>query len=578
MFRPKSEAVQVGLESVLVPCRNGTNFGPSQQLYFNLPRNIGFANLKNARILTSIRLDPNDNGTAATASAPYIPDRMTGPAIFVDRCIIRSNGVILEEMNNYYLYSKLHNCASADDGIENKRARLEGCMKSNRIIDSPYHVPNQAVANGAQVTIAANNTIRTVDRQVEIPLLGGIFQNPKAFPLMAMPLEVELILRPAAECLNTLEGAGGSAGLPCVDQPQAGGPPAVPTAQAFVVVTPGAAAQWGPIGADGPNTLSTDPNSNIVACCPFKVGQLCRLTGNNANQSIAAAAVAGSAITAIEQNGADFRITFGINVLEAGAGAGNNATGIRIFQTDANGALLGNNPPSYQWNNPRMILPRVVPPPQFAQAMAKSIQKGKYAIDCLSYIDYMTAIPGAVTNSTNIIPADLSRVKAIICVPVDQSAANSLDSRNNNMGQFLSADNYQFQINNILSPSRRVSVAREAFNVPADQGAFGQTKAVPSYSIGSNLGAIHGFELEKALQAAGIPCRNLSFITKDSQQMGCWALGRTLGPYGTSTNLQGISSVLYLNYSAAGNLKLVHNFVSHIRTFEITPAGVVVRY
>ena len=577
MFRPKSEAVQVGVESVLVPCRNGTNFGPSQQLYFDLPRNVGFANLKNARILTSIRLDPNDDGTANNAVAPYIPDRMAGAQIFVDRCIIRSNGVILEEMNNYYLYAKLHNCASADSGIENKRARLEGCMKSNRIIDSPYHVPNQAVANAVQVTVAANNTIRTVDRQVEIPLLGGIFQNPKSFPLMAMPLEVEIILRPASECLNTLEGAGGSLGLPCADQPEAGGPPAIPVVQAFVDITPGAAAQWGPVGADGGQTLSTDPNSNIVSCCPFKAGQLCRFTQTNAGG--AASLVAGNQrITAIEQNGVNFRITFGVNIFLAGAGAGNNATGVRILQTDANGALLGNIAPTYQWKNPRMIVPKVVPPPQFAQAMARSIQKGKYAIDCLSYIDYMTAIPGAVTNSTNIIPADLSRVKAIISVPVDQSATNSLDSRNNNMGLHLAAGDYQFQINNILQPSRRVDLLREAFNAPADQGAFGQTKAVPSYSVGSNLGAIHGYELEKALQAAGIPVRNLSFITKDSQQMGCWALGRTLGPYGTSTNLQGISSVLYLNYSAAGNLKLLHNFVSHIRTFEITPAGVVVRY
>ena len=57
MFRPKSEAVQVGVQKVLIPCRNGTNFGENRQLYFDIPRNIGFANLKNARILTSIRCD-----------------------------------------------------------------------------------------------------------------------------------------------------------------------------------------------------------------------------------------------------------------------------------------------------------------------------------------------------------------------------------------------------------------------------------------------------------------------------------------------------------------------------------------
>ena len=42
MFRPKSEAVQVGVQKVLIPCRNGTNFGENRQLYFDIPRNIGF--------------------------------------------------------------------------------------------------------------------------------------------------------------------------------------------------------------------------------------------------------------------------------------------------------------------------------------------------------------------------------------------------------------------------------------------------------------------------------------------------------------------------------------------------------
>ena len=46
MFRPKSEAIQVGVENTIVPCRNGQNFSQDSSIYFDIPRNIGFANFK----------------------------------------------------------------------------------------------------------------------------------------------------------------------------------------------------------------------------------------------------------------------------------------------------------------------------------------------------------------------------------------------------------------------------------------------------------------------------------------------------------------------------------------------------
>jgi hypothetical protein len=573
MFRPKSESVQVGVQSVIIPCRNGTNFGEEQQLYFDIPRNIGFANLKNARILTSIKLD----NTPGSLCAPYIPDRIAGAHCFIKRCTIRSNGVVLEELNNYNLYAKLHYSASWDAGVENKRSRLEGCMKSNRIQDSVYHVPNQATADNTDNP----NCFVNVDRQVEIPILGGIFQNPKAFPLMAMPLEVEIILAKAVEVMTIPDGAGGDAGLPC-DTP--GG------ATASATVTAANAAQWAPIGTG--NQLSTDPNNNIVSCCPFRIGQIVRFTCAGPNTNLHANAVAGTPITNIKCNAGAFIITVG-NYATGATGAnvrihalgGADGTGA-IVQTA--GAILqpaGPNPPvspmNYVWKNPRLLLPKVVPPPQFSQAMAKAIQKGKYAIDCLSYIDYMTAIGGSITNSTSIIPADLSRVKSILSVVVDQQNTDRADTRNGLTGLYGGADNYIYQINNILQPDRSVSVRRENDNANANQATWGLTRASAPWDQGSNIAGIHVYELEKALQSAGIPVRNLNFITKPAALNGCYAIGRNLGPYGTSTNLMNVSAILYLNYDPAiynQNLKLLHNYVAHIRTLEITPAGVVVRY
>ena len=561
MFRPKSESVSVGVESVLVPCRNGLTFSENQSITFEINRNLGFANLKNARLLASIRLDTVDDSTAAA----YIPDRIAGAQIFIKRCSIRSNGVLLEELNNYNLYAKLYNSASWDVGCENRRTRLEGCMKSNRIQDSPYHVPNPATAQGADV----GGIIRSVERQVEIPLLGGIFQNNTAFPLMAMPLEVEIILAKATEVLTVTDLGNG---IQCRDI-GAGAPQAtidVKDAQVFAIA---------PYENTG-NTLSLDPDTNLNYCFPWKVGQRARLSATNQAACLTADAINGNLTIASIQFGpggavTNYRLTLSgnVNILDEAV------AGLVLHSVDTAGGILGANPPNYRWSNPRLVIPKVVPPPKFAQAMAESIQKGSFALDVVSYIDYMTAVDGNNTASTNIIPADLSRVKAILSVPVDQSNRDSLISRNPMMGGYMNATSYQFQINNNLQPDRLVDLSREAFNQPADEANYNVTVAVPPWALGGNIGAVHAYELEKALGSANIPMRNLTFITKTATQNGCWAIARSLGPYGTSANLMGISSILYLNYDGTNaNLKVIHNFVAHIRTFNITPSGVQVSY
>ena len=562
MFRPKSESVSVGVESVLVPCRNGLTFGENQSVTFEINRNLGFANLKNARLLTSIKVDTVNNSTAAA----YVPDRIAGAQIFIKRCTIRSNGVVLEELNNYNLYAKLYNSASWDVGCENRRTRLEGCMKSNRIQDSPYHVPNRATAEDVNVA----GIIRSVERQVEIPILGGIFQNNTAFPLMAMPLEVEIILAKATEVLNVLD-LGDNINCDDIGAGAAQATINLKDAQVFAIAP----------YENTTKTLAMDPDTNLNYCFPWKVGQNVRLTATNQATCLTADAISGAlTIASMQFVKASGRYTLtlsgNVNILNQAV------SDLQLHSVNTSGAILqGNtpNPPNYRWSNPRLVIPKVVPPPKFAQAMAESIQKGNFSLDVVSYIDYMTAVDGNNTSSTNIIPADLSRVKAIISVPVDQSNRDSLISKNAMMGGYMGAESYQFQINNNLQPDRLVDLKREGHNAPADENNYNKTVAVPPWALGSNVGAVHVYELEKALGSANIPMRNLTFITKTAKQDGCWALARSLGPYGTSANLMGISSILYLNYDGSNtNLKVIHNYVSHIRTFNITPSGVLVSY
>lgn len=145
----------------------------------------------------------------------------------------------------------------------------------------------------------------------------------------------------------------------------------------------------------------------------------------------------------------------------------------------------------------------------------------------------------------------------------------------------MGAESYEYQINNRMVPSRLVELSREGHGsfIVGQHGYIN----VPSYALGSCLAAVHTHEVEKALADADMDVRNLTFLGKtavnDDLTDGYYLVARTLGPYGMSENLMGISANLYLNYDGTNqNLKLLHNFAVHIRTVQLGPSGVVLRY
>ena len=50
MFRPKNDAIQIGQQQIKIACRNGLTFTESQEVVFDIPRTVGFADLSNAYV------------------------------------------------------------------------------------------------------------------------------------------------------------------------------------------------------------------------------------------------------------------------------------------------------------------------------------------------------------------------------------------------------------------------------------------------------------------------------------------------------------------------------------------------
>ena len=579
MFRVKSDGVKMGIDQIRIPCRNGLNFLENTQIHFDITRDVGFADLKNAFIEAEININGSDNAPCAQIY------RNVGASAVINRLVIRSQGRLLEEMNDYNLYANLKYLASEDEGILNKRSRLEGCAKSYRIGQNPW-----VTQNGANVGTAftdVNDTWRYVNRKVQIPLnCSGVFNKDQAHPCLAVPLEVSLLLERNARCMIVnpedvvfeLEDTGAGADTA-----------ALKTATQIKYGLQNAAAQY-----------PTDEHLNVVSNLPLRVGQrvLLKKTGGagnlaNAGQcNITSINISAGGVVNIQFGNADGTT---VNFTDGAT------TGLSLQVLNDDGSLFNNSATAdgitvipqtinYQVKNPRLVVPKVIPSPEYTSAISTAIAKGKYAMDIYSWVNYKQAIPGAVSNSATIIPADLSRAKSILSVPVEQASLDAFNLLNNIQGKYLNATQYEYQINNKLLPDRPVPLSREIngqFGTGAEtaDGVTVNYISQPDNAGGSVLGGLHTYEVEKALMDAGIDVKNLNFLGKTQNTTatglhdGYWLVGRSTGPYGTSQNLMGISTNLYLDYvDGTGPLKLLNNFVVHVRTIQLTPEGVMLRY
>lgn len=547
MFRTKSDAVKIGYDSIRVPSRNGVSFTPeNNQLIVDLTRNIGFVDLSNSYLEV-------DATVVLGADTPkHAFNKNCGILSTIRTQNIRSEGRLIEQLDHMNVYANLHYLASADDGVKTKRERTECCMKDYQQVHNPWCARNAPVAASASTTVKAN----ALTQKVAVPLLGGLFTTSKAFPLMSAPLELELILDQASHALHIVDG------MKDVGCDDVTGDATNPTPVDKFVVTNSSA-------------YGSEVESNQLNMCanaPWRVGQAVQISGDI--DGVAATAV-DTTITSIGITaGNKLEITVATKLGDIPADATPKTADKLVITAIVSGNALG-TAPTYRLDNPRIVVSKVIPPPAQVQAAARMMAKGQYTCNITSYTDFQNAIDANVVNSTNLVPADLTRVKSILSVPIVMSDIDSTANDFAVSGRFDDAKEYQYQIANILRPDRRVNVEREAHgSYPDPVAPFSK----PVWALGAKPAGLHLYEVEKGLSAANIPVRNLKFLTDTSAEgRGSWLVSRSLGPYGLSENLNGVSTILYLNYNSThpANI-LLHNFVVHVRTIGISMSGVEV--
>tara|TARA_R110001606_G_scaffold389783_1_gene556167 strand:- start:1826 stop:3616 length:1791 start_codon:yes stop_codon:yes gene_type:complete len=596
MFQPRSDAQKIGLSSIKIPCRNGTSFTQDSIVRFELPRNIGFAQLSNAFLEMEIETQNPDLNAAGNLTQPALMlDRTAGASSLISRVSIRSEGRLIEELNGYNVFANLSNNATETQGSINKRTVQEGCASSYMIVDNPYCTTNKCIAPVAIPAVTpvvtgltnANQCWKPIRRKVCLPLNTGLFNSPHAFGLAMMPLEVELILEKSLRVLRASNP--GDSVTTMVGESLAGGVGAYQRRQIIISnrsIYNGIGGN-APVPAAAANTTQRgEQNLNMLNNFPLRVGQVVRLSDGGSGVIAAPGNFAIEAIwvqdSATATNPGHVGISFAVDVTGGGA-----QTDINVDLLALNGAPLAEHGNfNYRVSNPRMVIPKVVPPPETVNAMYQAMSKGAISQEIVTYTCYDNAIPASQTTSTSIIPANLSRCKSILSVPISQDRNDNVLNSNTLCGQFLDATQYEYQINNKLVPDRRCDLTREAAaNAPlVGPGADGVLKP---YRLGTHPGGFHLFESEKALRSADIKVKNLNFITQNANvaafnadESGSWFVGRSLSAgVGTSQNLIGKSAILYLDYTANSNMvKLLRNFVVHIRTIQFGQDGVQVFY
>ena len=631
MFQPRSDAVQIGYDSFKVPARNGTNFSENSIVRFNLERNMGMADLSNSYLELEVELNHPNSSDLVNATMPMMSlERDIGGSCLIEEMHIRSEGRPIESLRHYAEYAKIHYNATKSEAITNKRSRLEGVAKSYMPQDNSFYTNNQPIASIAVnsavngITLATNNYWEPIRRKLCIPLLGGIFTSPRSFPLMGMPLEVELIM---AKHLRVLRVCNVGDGINAVGVQNIGA--GVAGVELSTIYINGRSQFNNPGGGAAasitPNTVTAlaegEEQLNQLNNCWFRPGQVVRVYAP-AGSDIAVDNVGGSfatlagdneggtnrtiqSVKVIDQTGpaaqrGHIAITFTDALSTGAAGQNTGSTGLSVSTTDQSGNPLvvtvnGTNPATpgpfgYQVFNPRLVIQKVIPPPQVMSQMAAAISRGGMNMDIVSWTAIDNAVPAGQTNTTNILPIDLSRVKSIMSVPTNTNNQDNILNSNAIQGANLNSFQYQYQVDGKLIPDRVVDLRVERFPVVLTPAA---DQTLKPYRIGSFVSGFHRYEAEKTLRSANIDYTNTNFLTNNPSTLdsiannynqtepGCWFVGRSFGAgVGSSKNLVGKSVLLYLNYNTANNTvgKLIKNFVVHIRTISLDMNGVSVFY
>jgi len=579
-FWTSEEKIAIGQTKVSIPSENGLSYSAGQKIDITIPREIQFFQPKESYLSLDVEISlPSGRKPTRLSLDEYIG----GQVLIKDIRVYTQGGTLLEEIQGYNTAVSVMYDYDSNENIRNKRAMTEGTTSATSFyrgtdggtqsdnvnhINSPYYV---GVENATYSDPFDDDDYKKA--KLLLPLHTGIFQNDKIFP-NSMGLRLEIVLEDNNIVFRQLDSVNKNNKLSLNPK--------------FHSLNGSTAPSEWTSGSDSNVFYVARDNQNIgVDNFPFVVGEAIKfvndttanLSYNNAsNMVIDTVEVIGTA----DDNKGLIRVTLddtytnnGSTVFPLDSASGECYIYSANFDNGSSVGALSYNP-TFTVSNVELIVQKLEMPDGYKNQMNQMMREGGSMVyDFLSYSNYRQTILASDTVANINLPLNFSRAKSILCVPTDSTVrttakvlscedayeynnestdiSSNANTRGSLVGIWDNLQNYQFNYNNRLQPSRKISCAKISAKDSIDQQPL--------------------VELEKALVQAGIQPRSFRAFQRNA------VIGRALALQDGVYDCRGKSFSLQLEYTGSESPdfpKLFNNYVFHLRRLNITADGISV--
>ncbi len=587
-----SDKIPIQQKSVRIPAENGVNYIANQEIRIRIDPSLKFFNPTETYLEANVLIKP-PTYSASGIDNVACPTRLQLDAETGFQSLCRSvrvhdsNGVLLEEIDNYNTMVSVKYDYQTNQSLRNKRAMTEGSnthMIETRgtegsgvsVANNFYNSQYSEITEGAPFS-ASWTAANFVKAKVCIPIHTGIFSNDKIFPNMLLGgitlsillednnrvfRQMDSVMQMRRLTLNPVfKDAIGHAGVNASVKPNA----------SFV------------------SFRCKQENSNAILAntCPFVVGEKLGfqryVTGNASVVAFKAFGVGAGkgfpVIKTIDVDTNDIKITLNTAVEVDGKGMDSTTESIMVYSQSVSDAT--NYDVTYEVSDVNLIVQEVMPGAAYESSMMKKMKEGgviNYDFMSVSTYKYSQLASDRIANIR--LPINNSRCKSIICVPTSAEVLTTKEAINASLtyvirkeptdkrttpnfylrsnrsgleGIIDEVSSYQWLYDGRLQPNRQVSLKKMA-----------TTKSIDAQWT---------IETDKALSQAGITGHSYDRMTSN------FIIGRALALGDAVYDARNKDFSLQVNYeetTAPAKNKLWLSYVYHIRSIQISGNSVSV--
>ena len=592
-----SDKIPIQQKSVRIPAENGTDYIAGQEIRIRVDPSLKFFNPEQTYLECDV-LIKTPTFSASGSSADNLPcptllnlDAETG---FQSCCrsvrIHDSNGVLLEELENYNTMVSVKYDYQSNESLRNKRALTEGSQaplvanrgtvgsgvsQSNAVYNNAFFSRDKdATEYSASFTSADMTTAK-----ICMPIHSGILSNNKIFPNMLLGgITITILLEDNNRVFRQVDGAMRFRRLTLNPQ--------------FFQAKQYQSATYGPVADNGSFHQFTLRQRNSVGekpvQCPFVVGEKLGfqrwITGN-------ASVVAFDTnpahsphtklpvIKKINLSGKYINIELNASVKINGKGMNGGTEEIFIFSNSVADATAYE--PTYTVSNVNLIVGQVDPGAAYESSMMKRMKEGgviNYDFNSVTTYKYSQLASDRVANIR--LPINNSRCKSIICVPTDATVYSTKNTLNASLTYpILTSETDNREVPDFYLRSNRPGLEGVIDEVSSYQWLYdgrlqpNRLISLTKMATTKSIDAQWTIETDKALSQAGITGHSFAKLYSN------FVIGRALALGDAVYDARNKDFSLQVNYEgtiAPSKNKLWLSYVFHIRRIQISNNNVSV--